>query len=235
MIYIFDIDGTLTPSRNPINSDFKIIFENWMKGKQVWLITGSDRSKSLEQLGENLLSKFDRVYQVSGNVLYENGKLVYKKEFHLPFAVEEYLNGVLESSLYHTKTGNHIEHRVGSVNFSTVGRNCTQKQRDAYYKWDIINKERATIVKNFNDRFEDLNASKGGQISIDILPKGRDKGQIVKDIKEPFTYFGDHLAPGGNDFPILREALLQDKFNKSKFYQVQDWIHTALILTDLDD
>lgn len=235
MIFIFDIDGTLTPSRNPINPDFKVIFENWMKGKQVWLITGSDRPKTVEQLGEDLLSKFERVYQCAGNVLYKGNELVYEREFKLPIEVEHFLNGVLESSTYPIKTGKHFEQRKGSVNFSTIGRNCTQEQRDAYYEWDKVNKERATIVKNFNDRFKDIDISVGGQISMDVLPIGRDKGQILDDINEPFTFFGDHLFPGGNDFPILREALLQDKFNNSKFYQVQDWIHTALILTDLDD
>ena len=235
MIYIFDIDGTLTPSRNPINPDFKNIFESWIKGKRVWLITGSDRPKTVEQLGENLLSKFERVYQCAGNVLYKGSDLIYEKEFYLPVEVEEYLNGVLESSPYPIKTGRHFEQRKGSVNFSTIGRNCTQEERDNYYEWDKVNKERATIVKNFNDRFKELNISVGGQISMDILPAENDKGQIVKDIDGPFTFFGDHLFPGGNDFPMIREALLQDKFNDSKFYKTQDWIHTALLLTKIND
>lgn len=235
MIYIFDIDGTLTPYRKPINPEFKIIFENWIKNKRVWLITGSDRPKTVKQLGEELLSKFDRVYQCSGNVLYKGNELIYEREFNLPIEVKQYLDSVLESSINPIKAGRHFEQREGSVNFSTVGQNCTQEQRDAYFKWDKVNKERASIVKNFNDRFDNLNAAIGGQISMDIHPKGRDKGQIVIDIDEPFTFFGDHLFPGGNDFPIIREALLQDKFNNSKFYKVKDWLHTALLLTEIND
>ena len=45
MIYIFDIDGTLTPSRNPIDKEFKKQFINFCKYNKVWLVTGSDKDK----------------------------------------------------------------------------------------------------------------------------------------------------------------------------------------------
>ena len=53
MIYIFDIDGTLTPSRNIIDKKFKEDFINFCKHHKVWLVTGSDKDKSIEQLGED--------------------------------------------------------------------------------------------------------------------------------------------------------------------------------------
>ena len=48
MIYIFDIDGTLTPSRNPINPVFKTFFQHFVKNNRVWLVTGSDKDKTIE-------------------------------------------------------------------------------------------------------------------------------------------------------------------------------------------
>tara|TARA_Y100000004_G_scaffold193680_1_gene256678 strand:- start:596 stop:739 length:144 start_codon:yes stop_codon:yes gene_type:complete len=45
MKYIFDIDGTLTPSRLKINLEFETFFLNWMKNKEVILVTGSDKRK----------------------------------------------------------------------------------------------------------------------------------------------------------------------------------------------
>ena len=159
MIYIFDIDGTLTPSRNPMDIKFKEWFTHWSKNKRVWMVTGSDRS-----------------------------------------------------------------------NFSTIGRNCTQEQRDEYYSWDRENKEREKIVKDFNEIFQDVTIAVGGQISLDVMPVDRDKGQILNDITSPFTFFGDHLFPGGNDFPILKKALEEKKFNDNKFYHVDNWQHTWEIL-----
>ena len=232
MIYVFDIDGTLTSSRNKMNEDFKKWFWRWSTGKRVWMVTGSDRPKSLEQLGD-MLNSFERVYQCAGNALYENGELIRKNDFTLPSDVQTYLDKVLHFSQYPIKTGKHFEYRQGSANFSTIGRNCTQEQRDEYYQWDKKYNERIKIVRDFNDKFKDVTIAVGGQISLDVMPVGKDKGQILDDIDSEFTFFGDHLFPGGNDFPILKRALEVDKFNDNKFYQVKDWNHTWEILKTL--
>ena len=55
--YVFDVDGTLTPSRLPINKKFKEFFLEWMEGKKVYLITGSDKDKTIEQIGEEIWLK----------------------------------------------------------------------------------------------------------------------------------------------------------------------------------
>ena len=50
MRYIFDVDGTLTPSRGMIDPKFKIWFKKFIELYPVSLVTGSDREKSIEQL-----------------------------------------------------------------------------------------------------------------------------------------------------------------------------------------
>ena len=51
-VYLFDVDGTLTPHRKPIKEEFADVFLNWVRTKQkkVYLITGSDIDKIKEQL-----------------------------------------------------------------------------------------------------------------------------------------------------------------------------------------
>ena len=61
MIYIFDIVGTLTPSRLRIDETFERFSLHFMDQKKVWLITGSDKSKTVEQVGEEIWNKADRV------------------------------------------------------------------------------------------------------------------------------------------------------------------------------
>ena len=39
MNYLFDIDGTLTPSRLPIDKDFEQYFFEWMQDKNVYFVT----------------------------------------------------------------------------------------------------------------------------------------------------------------------------------------------------
>ena len=60
MIYIFDIDGTLTESRQPASKEFLTFFTEWMKGKRIYLVTGSDYPKAQEQLSADILNKINK-------------------------------------------------------------------------------------------------------------------------------------------------------------------------------
>ena len=44
-VYIFDVDGTLTPSRIKMNKEFKEFFLEWAKGKKYYLVSGSNIEK----------------------------------------------------------------------------------------------------------------------------------------------------------------------------------------------
>ena len=51
MKYIFDVDGTLTPARKQMKLDFMAYFLKFECKHDVYLVTGSDRQKTVEQLG----------------------------------------------------------------------------------------------------------------------------------------------------------------------------------------
>ena len=59
----------------------------------------------------------------------------------------KYLELELKYSPYLPKCGNHIENRGSMLNFSVVGRNCTQRQRESYFKYDNQEGERKKISK----------------------------------------------------------------------------------------
>ena len=233
MIYIFDIDGTLTPSRQVIDPKFKTFFEYFIKKNKVWLITGSDKDKTIEQIGYNIWGSVERAYQCSGNVLYQDGELIEAHKFESPDYLDTMLNIILDKSKYPVKAGNHIEKRFGLTNFSTIGRACTQEQRDAYYEWDLVNKERESICWELNERYPWLEAVKGGQISIDIYERGKDKGQIVSKIDEPFIFYGDHLEPGGNDYPVQKQVIRQGKEDCKCVPITKGWQETWQLLKEL--
>lgn len=200
--YIFDIDGTLTPSRLPINPDFEIFFKKWISNKNVYLVTGSDKDKTIEQIGLDIWSSVKRAYQSCGNQVWEQGKLIREKEFKLNINMKNELMSTLEKSEWKEKFGNHFEQRMGLVNFSIIGRNCTQDKREEYYHWDQKQNERVKICKSFMSKFPNIEASVGGQISIDIYEKGGNKSQVLDEINDPIYFFGDKMEEGGNDYPI---------------------------------
>lgn len=219
--FIFDVDGTLTPSRRKIDPEFREWFGSFCVDNDVYLVTGSDYAKTQEQLGDYLLRWPIFVYNCSGNEKWAKGELVRTKEWTAPKELHELLYGWLEGSKFPARMGQHIEERTGMINFSIVGRGATLGERKMYIDYDIANRERETIAYQINSEFEDITATVGGETGIDIHPTGWDKSQILKDFnkEDNLFFFGDKCEPGGNDYPIA-------KVLGKKAYQVKNWQDT---------
>jgi phosphomannomutase len=242
MNYIFDIDGTLTPSRGLIDASFEKYFYDWMcdkidRGDSVFFITGSDKDKTIEQIGEKIWRKATRCYQSCGNAVYVKGELVYQLDFPLSYELNKLLSVFLENSPWYGSYTNNLEERIGLINFSTLGRNCPQDARENYYEWDKMANEREKFCDEIMKRFPEIEASVGGQISIDIHPKGKNKAQILHYVKGPVTFFGDKCREGGNDYPIveyLREEHLTDEAREYTIHEVKGWKDTQEKLRAID-
>lgn len=231
MIYfVFDVDGTLTPSRGTIDSTFGPWFTEFAKNSRVCYVTGSDRAKTVEQIGQELFDLAHYSFNCTGNEVYQKGQLIYSSKWELPVAAWIWLDNELNNSHYPHRFGNHFEQRTGLLNFSVVGRNAVGKQRTEYYEWDKLNKERSNICVKFNKQFPELNAQIGGETGIDIFPAGKDKSQILDRLDGFVYFFGDRMDPEGNDRP-LADRIIAEK--RGKCYNVKDWYETWNILHTL--
>lgn len=231
MIYIFDIDGTLTPFRSPIVSEFKEWFLNWSKDKRIWFATGSDLEKTLEQLGSEFYSIAERSYQSNGQEIYSYGKLIQEApKFDIGPKCFADLDKFLTESEYPVRAGNHFEPRPGALNFSIVGRNCSKEQRSDYATYDLQNFERQHIVEVMSEKYPEIEFALGGEISIDIYPKGSGKGNLIKDLDDNFTFFGDHMYPGGNDYSVYERAKEVHIADDNTFHNVESYEQTWEIL-----
>ena len=211
-VYIFDVDGTLTPPRQVIDEKFAKIFNRFCKNNSVYLATGSDYPKIQEQLNQDILSNCMGVFTCMGNQLWVNDEIIYSHKLNFPSPVIDWLHEQISSSKYpKDKRGTrHFEHRAGMLNFSIVGRDITTFERKEYHAWDTLHGERNRIVTTFNRLFEDykLEAAVGGEISIDIQEIGKDKGQIYDYLSQYKTkiFFGDKCKPDGNDFSLYKKC-----------------------------
>jgi phosphomannomutase len=204
--FIFDVDGTLTPSRGKMDKSFITFFFDFCRNNDVYLVTGSDKAKTIEQIGEEIYNKCKRVYQCNGNDIWQSDNNIQTNEWTLPNLARTFLISCEYESPFTQRTGNHIEERPGMVNFSVVGRNANLEERAAYVAYDTKENERNTIADAFNMMFPDLSAKVGGETGIDISPRGADKSQILRDFKEDDTlwFFGDAIYEGGNDYPLAK-------------------------------
>lgn len=229
MIYLFDVDGTLTESRRPIDYKFKPLFEEFCENNQVYIVTGSDRPKTVEQLGD-IVYKVRKVYNCSGNDVWEKDKNVHRNDWKIGSIQRMFLIKCLAECEFDISAGNHIEQRQGVVNFSIPGRNATWDERTAFKQWEAKNNHRVKIVDAFNIMFPDLTAVVAGDTGIDIYPKGCDKSQILDEFDiSHVMFFGDKTEKGGNDYEIA-EAVKQ---GEGIVHEVCDWMDTWEVLKNL--
>jgi phosphomannomutase len=227
MIYIFDIDGTLTPPRKKMTNEMLDFMMSWGAKNSFYLCSGSDEEKIKEQIPEPLLRLCNGLFTCMGNQFIKNGIEVYRREFNAPNGLEDKLNEFLLNSKFPDRYGNHIEKRLGMWNFSTVGRNVDFSGRKDYVKFERHTPEREQYADILNETFKgQIVASVGGEISIDIVNPGSDKSQVLSEIEKiegeesSLIFIGDKTFPGGNDYALAR--LVNDRKDSFTF-QTESW------------
>jgi len=233
--FLFDVDNTLTPPRQKMDQSFLAFFLDWMRDRSVYLVSGSDEKKIFQQMPSSIITRCSGVFSSMGNKLSIDKELIYENKFDPPKTLIE----MLSSFQINTKSpvlgeAPFFEYRTGMLNFTTVGRSIGLEQRNTYYEWDEKSKERTGIAKKVEETFPDLEAKVGGQISLDIQPKGNNKTLSSKWIRENKTkdivFFGDKCFEGGNDHDVSVDVLE----NKGKVFEVGDWRNTFAILQNGD-
>jgi phosphomannomutase len=243
-IFLFDVDGTLTPAKSKIDKKFQKQFLNWMNNKEIYIVSGGSFVRIIGQLGDKIVNKTDGVFACMGNIFHQKietvndtgfseWETVYENKFRAPPTLYRDLDKIVAESKFEIKTGDHHEERVGMVNFSIVGRKATPEQRKAYEDYDPEHKERAKIVEDLKEKYSKLDFVIGGAVSIDIFNVGNDKSQIVdRYFKEALEhnqilFVGDRIPFPGNDHAIAT-ALRQHPNGAA--YEVTTWKDTAELL-----
>ncbi|PFH33052.1 phosphomannomutase [Besnoitia besnoiti] len=216
VIALFDLDGTLTESRQPASEDMLELLSRLREVVAVGVVSGSDAPKLRAQLGRVDFAAFDFVFCENGCVVYKEGRLVAEQSLASTIG-EQKLKEIINSSLRYIadldipiKRGTFVEYRHGLLNVSPIGRNCSQQERLAFFELDNKEKILEKFKKDLETQFADcgLQFSIGGQISIDCFPQGWDKRLALPYLTERFEtihFFGDRTHPGGNDHEIYAD------------------------------
>lgn len=216
VLYLFDVDGTLTKPRQQISDDLISFLLDKLKPRvYIGLVSGSDYSKIKEQMnGEDVTAKFDYVFCENGLMQYRNGELKSQQSI-LSHLGEQKVQKLINFALSYmskielpAKRGNFVEFRTGLINLCPVGRSCSQAERDQFTLYDQEHQVRRKFKEALEKEFEGSNLifALGGQISIDVFPTGWDKTFCLNHVAdtgfEEIHFFGDKTDPGGNDHEI---------------------------------
>ncbi len=160
-VYIFDVDGTLTPSRLPMTKEFQKFFKEWVKKNKFYLVTGSNIEKLQEQMcmydieaqglftccGNEMWIPDPHIVNISAYPVYEN-------KFEPPDDLITYLEHQLEIAQFFARCGNHIEKR----NFIRWYRNANHEEINKVNGEGKIILEK--LLAEYTDEIEMINKAK---------------------------------------------------------------------------
>lgn len=242
----FDVDGTLVPSKSPINDLMAELLNLLLQKFKVCIISGG----KYEIFEQNILSNsiFDvknfknlHLMPTCGTRYYIFKKNQWHKVYSEDFTQDEKqriikaLNLALDELNYREKTiyGELIEDRESQITLSALGQDIVQelgeKGLELKEAWDPDNHKKEDIQKFVSPLLSDFEVKIGGLTSIDITKPGIDKAYGMKKLmeylhlkKQDILFIGDRLKEGGNDYPV--KALGIDSL------EIDSWQQTAIAI-----
>jgi phosphomannomutase len=222
---IFDLDGTLAESKQPLTSEMAALVAQLLAATRVAVISGGALPQFLKQVVTRLPSDANLanlyLLPTSGAALYEwkqnDWDKVYEerlseKEAHtietaMKAAAAE--TGLIDFS--EKSWGERIEYRGGQVTMSALGQQALVALKKA---WDPDHAKRQALQANIAARLPEFSVVFGGATSIDVTKRGIDKAYGVRKLCERIgiseseaLYVGDELQAGGNDEAVYKTAV----------------------------
>ena len=240
---IFDLDGTLTDSKQPLTSKMTHLLSQLLDVTRVGVISGGAMPQFLRQIVVQLPSdaNFANLYLLptSGAAMYEYqrggwtqiyAERLTAEEMHgIETAINEAIaeTGVIDLAV--PAHGERIELRGSQVTLSALGQEAPLAEK---MSWDPDRLKRVQLQSAIAKRLPGFLVKIGGKTSVDVTKLGIDKAYGVKKLCEHIhipeseaLYVGDELGPEGNDEAVLR--------TDAKTHGVKNPIETAAFIEDL--
>lgn len=247
-VLAFDLDGTLAPSKSTLPDRVGAVLSDLLEDFQICVISGGKFGQFETQLLAGLHvepAKLERLHLMPTcgtqyyvyDIVAKNWKQVYAENFtdaEKKKIVSALNKGVDELGYREAKVyGETVEDRGSQITFSALGQDIVAELGEEGVErkeaWDPEGVKKAKLREYVATLIPEFEVRAGGSTSIDITKPGIDKAygmQKLMDIlevgKEEILFFGDRLAEGGNDYPVLAMGI--------DSLEVSRWQDTALAL-----
>lgn len=233
-LVIFDLDGTLSESKQPLTATMAELVTGLLAAIKVAVISGGALSQFLKQVISQLRADANLanlyLLPTSGAALYEYNspstplgtsedtwKKIYEErlsEKDKDIIEEAMVASAKKTGLVNFKDqswGERIEYRGGQVTLSALGQQAPLKLKKA---WDPDHTKRHALRDAIYELLPRYSVSIGGATSIDVTKKGIDKAYGVLKLCERLginesdtLYVGDELESGGNDEAVYKTSV----------------------------
>ena len=216
-LFVFDLDGTLAPSKSPLGADVAQLLHQLLDVMKVAVISGGSWAQFESQLLANLPHD-ERLANLS--LLPTNGTQFFRYDGQWNQLYAEDLSGeeraqiisslqrALEESGVEVTTvwGEAIEDRGSQITLSVLGQDAPLKEKA---QWDPDFAKRQKITHILAPLLPHFSIHLGGTTSIDVTKPGIDKAYGIKKLREQLNltnadmlFAGDAIFEGGNDYPV---------------------------------
>ncbi len=224
-LFIFDLDGTLAESKQPISPAMAALLAQLTARAHVAVVSGGALKQFLTQVVERLPASGElshlHLLPTSGASLYdhENGgwkkiyeeRLTEKEARHIEATMKEVGEATGLITFAAPSWGERIEYRGSQVTLSALGQQAPLLMKK---EWDRDHAKRHALQAALATRLGDFSVSLGGSTSIDVTKKGVDKAYGIHRLCERLgieetdaVYVGDELGSGGNDEAVYKTAV----------------------------
>ncbi len=217
-LIIFDLDGTLTPSKSPLEPVMADLLVRLIKKVRVAVISGCGYPQFVTQF----LSKFPHYTEGLSNLILlpTSGTRMYlwRGTWSIQYAEDltqpekdKILTAINESLkairfIMPEKTyGQLIEDRGSQITFSALGQLTPIAIKST---WDPDHRKRLQLIEILSRKIPRFDIRVGGMTSVDITRRGVNKAYGIRKLEEHFKlvpedilFVGDSLFRDGNDFP----------------------------------
>lgn len=215
-LFVFDLDGTLAPSKSPLGADVAVLLHDLLGVMKVAVISGGDWSQFQKQLLANLPDdeRMKDLYLLPtcGTQFYEyvgHWSKVYSED--LSYEERARIKKALQDAYDQSGTkvdriwGEAIEDRGSQITLSVLGQEAPLEEKE---RWDPDFAKRKKIIAILQPMLPEFAIHMGGTTSIDITKPGIDKAYGIAKLRDQLAmpisemlFAGDAIFPGGNDYP----------------------------------
>src|SRR3989344_8247680 len=229
-LIVFDMDGTLAESKQPMDEEMSNLLNELLKTKKVAVISGGKYGQYEKQFLGSLNQKANLhnlyLFPTCSTSFYRYSKNKWNCIYSLDLTKEEkekILNAFektfKETNYKHPETlyGQVLEDRQTQITMSALGQNAPVELKK---EWDPNQEKRRKLKSALDKYLPDFEVRMGGTTSIDVSRKGIDKAyginkieEILRIKKEDMIFIGDALYEGGNDYPVIGTGVKCIKIN----------------------
>ena len=222
-LIVFDLDGTLAPSKSPLDAEMASLLRDLLEVVDVAVISGGAwlqfERQVLSHLPKNTLLAKLSILPTCGTRFFQY-KGAWKKLYAEDFTTDEkqkivasLTKAVATTGFTVEKTwGEIIEDRGSQITYSALGQ---QAPLDDKVKWDADFAKRKKIKSILDKLIPEFTVRIGGATSIDVTKPGIDKAYGIKKLRDilgislqEMIYVGDALFVGGNDYPAKQVGVI---------------------------